>query len=95
MASRYHEVDWVRTIRHGVKPDGRPLLIMPAETFNRFTDADLTAIVACVRSLPPGDGGGAEIHLPLIFKVLYGLDVIKDAAQRIDHKLSPRAAGRR
>jgi mono/diheme cytochrome c family protein len=89
VASRYREGDWVSTIRHGVKPDGHPLLIMPAETFNRFTDADLAAIVAYVRMLPPGDGGGAEIHMPLIFKVLYGLDVIKDAAQRIDHNLPP------
>ena len=88
-ASRYREVDWVRTIRQGVKPDGHPLRIMPAETFNRLTDADLAAIVAYVRSLPPGDGGGAEIRLPLIFKVLYGLGIIKDAAQRIDHGLPP------
>jgi mono/diheme cytochrome c family protein len=89
VASRYREVDWVRTIRQGVKPDGRPLRIMPAETFNRLTDADLAAIVAYVRSLPPGDGSGAEIHLPLMFKVLYGLGVIKDAEQRIDHSLPP------
>ena len=89
VASRYREVDWVRTIRHGVKPDGHPLRVMPAETFNRLTDADLAAIVAYVRSLPPGDGSGAEIHFPLMYRVLYGLGVIKDAAQRIDHSLPP------
>ena len=26
----YQAADWERTIRHGVKPDGRPVLIMPA-----------------------------------------------------------------
>jgi len=89
VASRYREVDWVRTIRHGVKPDGHPLRVMPAETFNRLTDADLAAIVAYVRALPPADGTGAEIHFPVMFKVLYGLGVIKDAAQIIDHSLPP------
>ena len=89
VASRYHEMDWVRTIRHGVKPDGRPLRIMPAEIFNRLTDDDLAAVVAYVRSLPPGNGGGAEVRLPLVFRVLYGLDVIHDAAQKIDHALPP------
>src|SRR5687768_5610811 len=28
--ARYRPEDWVRTIRHGVAPDGRPLRIMPS-----------------------------------------------------------------
>ena len=47
--AKYTEADWVRTIRHGVKPDKRPILIMPCEDYNRFTDADVAAIVAYVR----------------------------------------------
>src|SRR3954470_7103990 len=27
----YTDTDWVRTLRHGVKPSGEPLLIMPSE----------------------------------------------------------------
>ena len=49
----YSPVDWVRTIRHGVKPDGRPVMIMPSEEYNRLVDADLAAIVAYVRQLAP------------------------------------------
>ena len=49
----YQPADWVRTIRHGVKPNGRPVMVMPSEDYNRLTDADLAALVAFVRQLPP------------------------------------------
>ncbi len=85
----YREVDWVRTIRHGVKPDGRPILIMPSEDYNRLTDADLAALVAYTRSLPPASGTAAEFTLPFIFKVMYVAGVVTDAPERIDHTLPP------
>lgn len=85
----YQPEDWVRTIRHGVKPDGRPALIMPSEDYNRFTNEDLAALVAHVRSLPPQKGGSAVVELPLPAWVLYGFGAIPDAAQRIDHSLPP------
>ena len=52
VVAAYQPVDWVRTLRHGVKPDGRPLRVMPSEDYNRFTDADVAAIekAACVGS---------------------------------------------
>jgi mono/diheme cytochrome c family protein len=89
VVANYTEVDWVRAIRHGVKPDGRPLLVMPCEDYNRLTDADLAAIVAYSRQLPPVEGTAAEFKLPLIFKALYVAGVIKDAPERIDHSLPP------
>ena len=44
--------DWERAVRHGVRRDGRPLLIMPAQEHNGMSDEDLAAVVAYVRSLP-------------------------------------------
>lgn len=85
----YQPVDWVRAIRHGVSPKGRPLMIMPSEDYNRFTDDDLAALVAYVRSLPPAAGQGTVLKLPLPVKALYGFGAIKDAAARIDHSLPP------
>lgn len=49
----YTTDDWVRRVAHGVRPDGRPIQIMPSEEFNRFTDGDLTAVIAYTRQLPP------------------------------------------
>lgn len=85
----YKPEDWVRTIRHGVKPDGRPLLVMPSEDYNRFTDDDVAALVGYLRSLPPQAGGKGTVELPLPAWVLYGFNAIPDAAQRIDHSLPP------
>ncbi|MEO7392405.1 MAG: c-type cytochrome [Ramlibacter sp.] len=85
----YLPEDWVRTIRHGVKPNGQPVLIMPSEDYNRFTDLDLAALVAYARSLPPVKGGEAVIRLPLPARVLYGLGAIPDAAEQINHSLPP------
>jgi mono/diheme cytochrome c family protein len=85
----YQPVDWVRTLRHGVKPNGRPLLIMPSEDYNRLTDADVAALVAFTRQLPPTKGLPGEIRLPMPMKALYALGKIPDAAEKIDHRLPP------
>ena len=85
----YAPVDWVRTIRHGVKPDGRPVMIMPSEEYNRLVDADLAAIVAYVGQLPPAAGGKGEVRLPLPVKTLYGAGVVRDASEKINQSLPP------
>ena len=87
----YRPEDWVRSIRHGVAPGGRPLLVMPSEDYNRFTDEDLGAVVAYVRSLPPRPHGPAEIRLPVPARVMYGFGLMQDAAAKIDHSLPPQA----
>ena len=87
VVAAYADADWVRTIRHGVRPDGTPLMIMPSEEFNRLTDADLGALVAYLRQLPPAAAPGAQIRLPTVVKALYGAGVVKDAAEKIDHAL--------
>jgi mono/diheme cytochrome c family protein len=89
VVAAYQAVDWVRAIRHGVSPQGRPLMIMPSEDYNRFTDDDLASLVAYIRQLPPASGQGTVLKLPLPVKALYGYGAIHDAAGRIDHALPP------
>lgn len=89
VVAAYQELDWVRAIRHGVGPGGRPLMIMPSEDYNRFTDRDLASLIAYVRSLAPAPGDGAIVDLPLPARVLYGFGLIEDAAARIDHGRPP------
>lgn len=88
----YRVEDWVRAIRHGVKPSGRPALIMPSEDYNRLSDADLGALIAYLQTLPPAEGGPAEIRLSLPVRVLYGLGLVQDAAEKIDHGQPPSPA---
>jgi mono/diheme cytochrome c family protein len=49
------DADWVRAIRHGVGHDGRALRIMPSRDFKELSVADLGAIIAYAKSLPPVD----------------------------------------
>jgi mono/diheme cytochrome c family protein len=87
--ARYSAEDWERALRHGVKPDGRPLMVMPSQDFERWTDADVGAVASFLRSLPPQAGGAAIVELPVPARVLYGLGVLDDAAARIDHAQAP------
>ena len=89
--AHYRIEDWVRAIRHGVKPDGRPLMVMPSEDYNRLTDADLGALVAYAQHMPAVSGQAAVIQLPPPVRVFYGLGLIQDAAAKIDHSLPPAA----
>lgn len=86
----YREVDWVRAVRHGIRRDGRPAMVMPSEDYNRLTDADLAALVAHVRQLPAATAGRtAEIRFPAVVKALYAAGLVRDAAEKIDHRLPP------
>jgi mono/diheme cytochrome c family protein len=89
VTASYKPEDWVRALRHGLKPGGQPLMIMPSEDYNRMTDQDLAAVVAYVRSLQPQQGGAAIVQLPMPVRVLYGFGAIQDAAAKIDHSRPP------
>ncbi|HET9471225.1 MAG TPA: cytochrome c [Usitatibacter sp.] len=88
----YSEADWVRAVRHGVNASGHALLVMPSEDYSRMSDRDFAALVAYARSLPPVAGGSAEIRMPLAVRALYGLGLVRDAAEKIDHRLPPALA---
>jgi mono/diheme cytochrome c family protein len=89
VTTAYKIEDWVRTVRHGVKPNGHPILIMPSEDYNRLTDDDMGAIIAYVTQLPPAAGAEPVLRLPTPVKVLYAFGAIKDASEKIDHALPP------
>lgn len=89
VVAAYTDLDWTRTIRHGIKPDGRPVMIMPSEDYNRLTDHDLGSLIGYLRQMPPAQGGPAVVQLPMPLKALYALGAIHDAAGKIDHRLSP------
>lgn len=49
------DADWVRALRHGVRPSGKPLLFMPSTEFYFLSDSDLGAVIAYIKSVPPAD----------------------------------------
>lgn len=42
----YSPEDWVRALRHGIGPDGKPLLFMPSHETANMTEKDLAALIA-------------------------------------------------
>jgi cytochrome c553 len=89
VASQYtRSGDWVRAIRHGVSPDGKPLAIMPAQEFGHLTDTDMSNLVAYVASLPPVDSDLKPMKIGVPAKVLFGVlePAGITAASTIDHE---------
>ena len=55
VGSSYTDADWVRSIRYGVGRDAKPLVFMPSEAYTAFSDQDLGAVIAYLKSVPPAD----------------------------------------
>ena len=74
VTAAYQPEDWVRAIRHGVKPDGRPAddhAERGLQPLHRRRPRGAGGLHP--RSMPPAGGGAAVIELPLPVRVLYGL----------------------
>lgn len=72
----YTDLDWVRTIRHGVKPDGRGTIVMPSEAYRYLSDADLGAVIAYMKSLPAADSTWPAPALGPVARPLIAFNVI-------------------
>lgn len=70
VGSTYTNADWVRSIRYGVRSDGKPLIFMPSFVFYYFSDADLGAIIAYLNSIPPADSEKAKTRIGPIGRAL-------------------------
>jgi len=70
IGGQFTDTDWVRAIRYGLHADGTSLIMMPSEVYTRFTDADLGAIVAYLKQLPPVDREMPASRFGLLGKVL-------------------------
>jgi mono/diheme cytochrome c family protein len=80
------DADFVRAIRHGVRPDGSPLIFMPSESYQALTDADLGAMIAYIRSVPPVDREVPKPRIGPLARVLHvavGFPLLP--AELIDH----------
>ncbi|MBA2246222.1 MAG: cytochrome c [Gemmatimonadetes bacterium] len=71
VAAGYQDADWERAIRHGVRPDGKPLLFMPSHEFYPLSDADASALIAYLKSLPPVDNRPGKTRIGPVGRALY------------------------
>ena len=79
------DVDYLRAIRHGVAQDGRGLFLMPSTDYSNFSDSDMGALIAFIKSMPPVDRARGPVALGPIARMLTAAGKIKLAAEVIDH----------
>lgn len=80
-------------IRHGVRPDGTPLLIMPSGEFADFDDTDVSALITYMRALPASDNNPGTSVVRPVGRVLYLLGKLALLpAETIDHAPRKRQA---
>lgn len=88
----FTDADWMLAIRHGVTPDHRGLLLMPSQYFSRYSDEDLAAIIAYLKSLPPVDNPIPDRKVGPVGKLMVGAGQLPPLpATRIDHSAKPPA----
>ncbi|MFN2221997.1 MAG: cytochrome c [Candidatus Promineifilaceae bacterium] len=82
----YSDTDLVRAIRHGVDKEGQPLAIMPASSFWHYSDEDLAAVIAYLRSVPAVDNDPGQRKLGPLGLVMVGAGVMDIlSVEVIDH----------
>ena len=55
----YSDAELVRLLRHGIRPNGRGVAVMPSSMFSALDDTDLYSLVAYLRTLPVLAGDAA------------------------------------
>jgi mono/diheme cytochrome c family protein len=93
IGGEFTDEDWVRALRHGVKPDGHSLLIMPSNYFRHYSDEDLGDIIAYLKSLPPVDRETRAPNFNLLGQALLGAGAFGDgiivAENIVTHPITP------
>lgn len=86
IGATYTDEDWVRALVHGVSKDGRPLVLMPSHHYTNYSDADLGAIVAYLKTVPPVDKSHPATALGPLSRLLLTVGALPPLpVERIDH----------
>jgi mono/diheme cytochrome c family protein len=94
VGSTLSDANIVAAIRHGVGPDNKPLIAMPANDYVGMSDADVSKIIAYIRSVPPVDSNTPSTTISVPGKILIGLGLLPAQALPaafIDHNAAVNA----
>lgn len=64
--------DYVRAIRHGVDPEGKPIFMPATVAFASMSDEDLGAILAYLKTVPPVDRENNGRNFSALAKIMLG-----------------------
>jgi len=79
----YTDTDWVRAIRHGVKPNSRVEVMM--YNYSTMSDQELGALIAYLNQIPPIDSVLPAMSFGLMIPVAQAVGLFTPAAEVIDH----------
>jgi len=87
LGSTHSDADLVLAIRHGVDQDGRQMVIMPAESFIKFSEEDLGAIVTYLKTVPAAGNETPDPKMGPLGKILLTAGMMGQIfpAEYIDH----------
>lgn len=80
------DADFIQAVRYGVSPQGRPLLIMPSDSFISLSDEDLADILAYVRSRPKQNNTTPAPVLGIVGRVLIATGELPLPAIEVQHE---------
>lgn len=89
IAKSYSDTDWVRAIRHGVKPNGRVEIFM--YDYSTMSDRDLGALIAYLKQASPVDSDQHAMNYGPILPFASAFGLFIPAAEVISHG-APRPA---
>jgi mono/diheme cytochrome c family protein len=64
--------DYVRAIRHGIDPEGKPIFMPAVYSTSQLSDQDLGAIIAYLKTIPPVDNTTRGQQFKPVAKILFG-----------------------
>jgi mono/diheme cytochrome c family protein len=92
----YTAEDYVRAVRHGIDPEGKPIFMVAVVSTSHLSDEDLASIIAYLQSVPPVDNkvGGAEFT-PMA-KILFAAGMLGEMpVEEVSHDVHVSAPERR
>ena len=78
VGTRYSRADWVNALRHGLRPDGTSLLLMPAGGLSRIAPEDLDAMLAYLDQVPPIDRAPRATRVGWLTRVAVAVGAARD-----------------
>jgi mono/diheme cytochrome c family protein len=91
IGQEYSDLDWVNAIRHGLGQDGKSLLFMQSNFYQRLSGEDLAAMIAYLKAIPPVNKAIPEIQLGPMSRWILLQDPTLLPASVIDHSQPPPA----
>ncbi len=83
IGNSYTDTDWVRAIRHGIKPNSKVEIFM--NDYSSLSDHDLGDLIAYLKQIPPVDSELQALHLGPVTPLAPAVGFLTPPAELINH----------